>query len=74
MSGLFGGGQSTPAPKPPAPMPDDQSPAVLEAKRRAQEQVVSRAGRQSTILTNPQNRSVASGSDAYSSRTLGAGG
>lgn len=79
MSGLFGGGNtqyvgapvapSAPAPvvKPPAVMPDSNSAAVREAQRRAQADILGRAGRTSTILTAPQNR----GGD-YSSTTLGA--
>jgi hypothetical protein len=69
MAGLFGGGQPTPTPKPPAPMPDPDSPAVHEASRREQERVLSRAGRRSTILTDPGART----SDSYSGTTLGAG-
>lgn len=74
MSGLFGGGDQPQAtPKPPAPMPDDQSAGVREAKRAAQEKILSRAGRQSTILTKPENRGGAS-FDSYGSKTLGASG
>lgn len=73
MSGLF----STTAPAaaapvvtPPAPMPDSNSPAVLEAQRKAQSDILARAGRQSTILTAPQNRG---NSGPYTSTALGAG-
>jgi hypothetical protein len=52
-----------PRPKPPAPMPDESSPAVLEARRRSLLQAAGRAGRTSTILTG--NR------DNYSGTTLG---
>jgi hypothetical protein len=60
--------QAAPTPKPPAPMPDGMSPSVMEAKRRAQMDVMGRAGRQSTILTAPKER----GGD-YTARTLGSG-
>lgn len=59
--------QAAPAPKPPAPMPDTESPSVIEARRRAEQNVLNRAGRRSTILTAPKDRG---GSD-YSSTTLG---
>lgn len=72
MSGIFGQQptvvQSAPTPKPPAPMPDADSAAVREARRKAQMDIMGRAGRSSTILTEPKNR----GGD-YSSTTLGAG-
>jgi hypothetical protein len=74
MSSLFGSpapAPSTPvpaAPKAPAPMPDTTSPAVLEARRKAQMDIMGRAGRSSTILTTPKDR----GGD-YTSTTLGAG-
>ena len=55
-----------PAPKPPATVPDPESADVIEARRRAQAEILRRAGRSSTILTAPENR----GGD-YSSRTLG---
>lgn len=75
MTGIFGGGSDQPqaAPKPPAPMPDDQSAEVLAAKRAAQEKILSRAGRQSTILTKPENRGGEK-FDSYGSKTLGATG
>jgi aspartokinase len=72
MSGLFGSQptqQAAPTPKPPAPMPDSTSPGVLEARRKAQMDIMGRAGRSSTILTAPKDRG---GSD-YTSTTLGAG-
>ena len=58
-----------PAPEsaPPAPMPDTSSPGVVEANRRAQQQIMARAGRSSTILTAPENRG-----GAYSATKLGA--
>jgi hypothetical protein len=53
MSGLFSSPSPPPMPKPqkPAPMPDTESPAVLEAKRVAALNMLQRAGRESTILT-----------------------
>jgi hypothetical protein len=74
MSGLFGSNQSSapaaaPVVTPPAVMPDTNSAAAIEARRRAQLDVMGRAGRTSTILTAPRDR----GGDSYSSTTLGAG-
>lgn len=59
-----------PEPKPIAPMPiaDPNSPAQREARRRANADIMARAGRSSTILTAPDNRG---GSDSYSSPKLG---
>jgi hypothetical protein len=74
MSGMFGDPSpaptqaAAPAPKPPATMPDTNSAAVLEARRKAQTDVLNRAGRQSTILTAPKDRI----GDNFSSTTLGA--
>lgn len=68
MSSIFGG-QKAPLPKPPAPMPDEQSPAVLEAKRREAERIMSRGGRRSTILSAPEDRG--GGFDAFNKRELG---
>lgn len=36
--------------KPPAPLPDQYSPGVLEARRRRVGQIMSRGGRESTLL------------------------
>ena len=55
MSGLFGGGSSPPPPPPPkpvAPMPDEESPVVIEAMRRKQGQIMNRGGRRSTIMSD----------------------
>lgn len=41
----------TPKVSKPAPMPDPESPEVRERRRRAQMDAMSRAGRQSTILS-----------------------
>lgn len=68
MGGLFAPKtQPAPVPKDPAPMPDANAIGVIDAKRRAQQDVMRRAGRTSTILTAPSQR----GGD-YTSRTLGA--
>ncbi len=86
MSGLFGNDRpqvvTAPAPSapppvvtPPATMPDSQSPAVLEANRRAQQNVLNRAGRTSTILTAPTQRgnsgNGAPNYDTYGGKALG---
>lgn len=65
MAKLFSA-KKTPAPEPTpaAPMPDPQSPAIMEAKRRTMEQMMQRAGRQSTILSD-------AGGETYSRKTLG---
>lgn len=54
-------------PTPPAPMPDPNSPAVLEARRKKTSDMMNRAGRASTILSQGGG---AGGSD-YSAKTLG---
>lgn len=58
----------TPAPKPPAVMPDVMSPEVMAARNKARMDVMTRAGRSSTILTAPKDRP---GGD-YSATALGA--
>lgn len=71
MTSLFARPQApaaAPDPKAPAPMPDSDSAAVIEARRKAQADIMGRAGRSSTILTAPKDR----GGD-YSSTALGAG-
>lgn len=71
MSGLFSP-KIPPAPvaKEPAAMPDSNSASVMEARRRAQADIMNRAGRSSTILTAPKDRG---GGDSYSATTLGSG-
>lgn len=73
MTQLFRGPSPPPTPdvKPPAPMPDSNSAAVMEARRKAQLDVLNRAGRQSTILTAPKDRP---GGDSYLATKLGSGG
>lgn len=62
-----------------APMPDANSPAVLEAARVNTAAALSRAGRQSTIMgaqgkSGPSRAPVATAaSDSYGGTTLGAG-
>lgn len=68
MTGLFS--TPTPTPQAPAPMPDSNSAAVMEAQRKAQSDILARAGRTSTILTAPKDRG---GAAPYASTTLGAG-
>ncbi len=60
-----------PEPKPAAPMPaaDPNSPAQREARRRANANIMARAGRSSTILTAPGQRGTIL--DSYSSPRLG---
>ena len=69
MSGLFSPPPPPPPPEPkkPPPLPDLESPAVREAKRLAALNMLQRAGRESTILTTPDDR----GSGDYSRTTLG---
>lgn len=71
MSNLFARPTApTPTPAAPAPMPDSNSPAVMEARRKAQTDIMGRAGRTSTILSPPTDRGSAG---AYTSTALGAG-
>lgn len=49
MAGLFGIKQ--PEVKPTAPLPDEYSPGVLEARRRQTASMMGRGGRQSTMLS-----------------------
>ncbi len=49
MAGLFS--PKTPEVKPSAPLPDEYSPGVLEARRRQQANMMGRGGRRSTILS-----------------------
>lgn len=75
MGKLFSGG-STPQPTPVTRMPDEQDPAVLEAKRRAAQQQQARSGRTSTVLTprRTQNNTGGTGTPgtgAYNNSLLG---
>lgn len=71
MAGLFG---KTPAPPPisaPAPMPDNSSPAVLEAQRKAAADAMARSGRTSTILTDTSGPAANQrGTDSYAGKQL----
>lgn len=59
MAGLFA--QKTPEVKPAAPLPDEYSPGVLEARRRQQANMMGRGGRRSTILSEDDNGGMFSG-------------
>ena len=50
MAALFGG-KKAPDPKPPAPMPDNNDPAVMAAERKRRQGMMARGGRASTILS-----------------------
>ena len=70
MGGLFSK-PSIPAPPPipPTPtMPDQSSPAVLEAQRQQATADQARSGRRSTILTKPLQEPITA---PYTSPTLG---
>lgn len=74
MSGLFPKPQVV-TPQAPAPVPDMNSPAVMEAQRKAAMDAQARAGRASTILTGDNGPKANQGNrDTYSSRTLGSNG
>lgn len=60
-----------PAAAPPPTMPDTQSPDAMAAKRRAQQDVMGRAGRSSTILSTAMSRGESAPS--YGATKLGAG-
>ena len=50
MAGLFSKPKE-PTVRPPAPMPDDNDPAILAADRRRRASMIGRGGRASTILS-----------------------
>jgi len=55
-----------------APMPDANSPAVLEAQRKAAAEAAARAGRASTIMTDSKGPAANRGNtDSYGGKTLG---
>lgn len=56
-------------PTPPAPMPDPNSPEVMEARKKKTAEMMNRAGRSSTILSGG-NAEGAAGTD-YTAKTLG---
>ena len=75
MSALFAKPQ-TPTVTAPPPMPDNSSPAVLEAQATAAAAAAARAGRLSTILTGQTSSTPAANrgnSDTYAAKTLGGG-
>lgn len=53
MAGLFGGAPSVP---PKTPIPDEQDPAVIAAKRRQYEIAQGRSGRASTFLSDDYSK------------------
>jgi hypothetical protein len=56
---------------PPPTMPDPMSPDALAAKRKAEQDIMGRAGRSSTILSTAMTRGDSSA--PYSSTKLGTG-
>jgi len=62
-------GAKTPALQPVTPMPDANSPDVIEAKRKAAMDALARTGRSSTIMTAAQGGT----GREYSSSKLGIG-
>lgn len=75
MASLFGAPKpQVVEPTPAAPMPDNNSPAVLEAQKKAAAMAAARQGRLSTILTdNAGPQANQRNTDSYSARTLGSG-
>ena len=70
MGGLFSGPKAAqPVVSAPATMPDDMSPGVLEARRKATMDTTNRASRANTILSKPA-KSGSTNRD-YSSMNLG---
>ncbi len=59
MAALFS--PKTPEVKPAAPLPDEYSPGVLEARRRQQMDMMGRGGRRSTILSEEGDSGIFSG-------------
>lgn len=59
MSALFS--PKTPEVKPSAPLPDEYSPGVLEARRRQQANMMGRGGRRSTILSEDEGGTFSDG-------------
>lgn len=73
MGGLLG---SKPKTQPVQRMPDEEDPAVKEAKRRAAMAATARSGRTSTVLTprTPAPRTNDAGGGAYKNSFLGQAG
>jgi hypothetical protein len=59
MAALFS--PKTPEVKAAAPLPDEYSPGVLEARRRQQMDMMGRGGRRSTILSEEGDSGIFSG-------------
>lgn len=78
MGGLFGSKREAQKVTPPPRMPDEEDPAVQEARRRAAGAAQARSGRTSTVLTNRAQRSASQGSQAgttaYKNSLLGQAG
>jgi hypothetical protein len=71
MGGLFSK-PKIPEPQPPAPMPDENSPGVLEARRQQLNAIMSRSGRRSTILSDStREKSPGNSFDSYDRENLG---
>lgn len=68
MPGLFGSSPPTPQVAVAPPMPDQQSPSVIEAQNAAALQATKRSGRSSTILGKQAAPTVA---DSYAGSKLG---
>lgn len=64
------------APKPadPTPMPVPDDAAAQAAKARQQQQIASRSGRASTVLSRPANGGREAGTSSYSNSLLGSAG
>lgn len=71
MSGLFG---KTPAPEPATPMPVPDDAAAQAAKARQQQQIASRSGRASTVLSRPAGGRGEAGTSSYANSLLGSAG
>lgn len=78
MGKLFGGGQQQ-KPTPVARMPDEEDPAVKEARRKAAAASQARSGRTATVLTSRAQRGAPAsagqaGATAYKNSLLGQAG
>ena len=70
MATLFGK-PPTMTPQAPAKMPDPEDPSVVEAKRKAVADALTRGGRTSTILTGKNGSASPALGDNYSGAKLG---
>jgi hypothetical protein len=59
MAALFS--PKMPETKPTAPLPDDMSPGVLEARRRQRSNMMGRGGRADTMLSEGEDRGIFTG-------------